>query len=169
VEDQLPERGVKEFKSTLINLQDLVKSTPKNDRVQPSFKAAVQAVDSAIEGLPVAERQSDGFLLQVINGLLDTAGTEYTAAIADGKISQVIEYQDSRGFVIYANELYKGIESQMKQGKPEAHQTIASNMTKLMQAWPIATAPAAPIMSAKEVTTLIKSIEKSAQSVAVPS
>jgi len=159
VEDQLPERGVKEFKSTLINLH----------RVQPSFKAAVQAVDSAIEGLPVAERQSDGFLLQVINGLLDTAGTEYTAAIADGKISQVIEYQDSRGFVIYANELYKGIESQMKQGKPEAHQTIASNMTKLMQAWPIATAPAAPIMSAKEVTTLIKSIEKSAQSVAVPS
>lgn len=169
VEDQLQERGVKEFKSTLINLQDLVKSTPKSDRVQPSFQAATQAVDGAIAALPLAQRQSGTFLLQVINGLLDTAGTEYVASIADGKIAQIIEYQDSRGFVLYADELYKGIENQMKQGKPEAHQTIASSMTKLRQAWPAPTAPAVPAISVKEVVTLIKSIEKSAQSVTVPS
>ncbi len=118
VEDQLNERNIKEFKTSLIALQDTVKAGAKDaNKVDTEFKASVQAVDGAIAALPETQRTSPDFVLQVINGLLDTANSEYTAAIADGKISQAIEYQDSRGFVIYANELYTAISPQLSKTK----------------------------------------------------
>jgi len=38
--------------------------------------------------------------------MLKTA-EEYKAAIANNKFVELIEYQDSRGFVLYAEDLYK--------------------------------------------------------------
>jgi midasin (ATPase involved in ribosome maturation) len=165
VEDQLQERNVKEFKTTLINLQDLVKSKPQDARVQTEYQAAMQAIDNAIQAMPAAQRQSPEFVLKVMDGLLDAAGTEYKAAIANGKIAEVIEYQDSRGFVTYANMLYKTISSEMGKENPQANQAIATSMTQLQQAWPSATAPATPTMTSEQVSGLIKSVELSTQKI----
>ena len=110
VEEQLKERKVKEFKTQLVSLQDLVKAGAKDAaKVDTDFKGSMQSVDGAIAGIPAAQRQATPFVMQVLVGLLDTANSEYGAAIANGKITQAIEYQDSRGFVTYANELFKGI------------------------------------------------------------
>jgi hypothetical protein len=83
----------------LMSLQDLVKSNPKDAKLAANFEQSLQAIDGAMQVLPEQQRQSPEFVLQVIDGLLDAAGAEYGAAIADNKISAVIEYQDSRGFV----------------------------------------------------------------------
>ena len=40
VEDQLKERNVKEFKTALISLQDLVKSNAKSEKLNPNVEAA---------------------------------------------------------------------------------------------------------------------------------
>ena len=164
VEDQLNDRSIKEFKTTLIALQDTVKAGAKDaNKVSTEFKTSVQAVDSAIAALPETQRTSPNFVLQVINGLLDTANSEYTAAIADGKIVQAIEYQDSRGFVIYANELYKAIAPQMSKDKAEANSTIQTTMTELAKAWPSALPPTSLVKNPIEVTQLVKTIEQTAQ------
>ncbi|MEW5856959.1 MAG: helix-hairpin-helix domain-containing protein [Cyanobacteriota bacterium] len=163
VEDQLKERNVKEFKTTLIGLQDLVKSKPKDASVKTSFTQSTEAVDAAIQALPETQRQSPKFVLQTINGLLDAANAEYGAAIANGKISAAIEYQDSRGFVNYADTLYQGIADKMVKENPEAHKAIADSMTQLKTAWPTAIPPAAPVKTPEEVNQLIKTIEKNAQ------
>ena len=165
VEDQLNERNVKEFKTTLINLQDLVKSQPKDAKVGGQFTNSMQAVDGAIAGIPEAQRQSPKFVLQVINGLLDAANSEYGAAIADGKVSALIEYQDSRGFVIYANNLYQTISAQMAKDNPEAHQAISTSMAELVKNWPTVTAPPAPVKTPDQVTQLVKTIEQNSQKV----
>lgn len=166
VEDQLRERNIKEFKTTLISLQDLVKSNPKDaKKVKTNFTASTQAVDSALQALPETQRQSPEFVLQVINGLLDAAGAEYGAAIADGKITAAIEYQDSRGFVNYANTLYQGVSSQMAKENSAAHKVIESSLAELTQAWPSAIAPAAPVKTPEEVSQLIKTIEQNTQKV----
>ena len=83
----------------------------------------MQAVDGAIAALPEAQRSKPGFVLQVINELLDSANSEYGAAIANGKITAPIEYQDSRGFVFYANDLYKGISSQVSSSRSRSAQS----------------------------------------------
>ncbi|MCF2147872.1 helix-hairpin-helix domain-containing protein [Desmonostoc muscorum LEGE 12446] len=165
VEDQLNERKVKEFKTTLVSLQDLVKSSPKDNKVKTNFTSSVQAVDTAIAALPAAERAKPGFVLQVINELLDSANSEYGAAIANGKISAAIEYQDSRGFVFYANELYKGISSQVAQQDAEADKAINASFTELVKVWPAAVPPAKPVKTPEDVTKLVKTIEENSQKV----
>lgn len=165
VEEQLNERKVKEFKTTLVSLQDLVKSNPKNAKVKTNFTDSVQAVDGAIATLPADQRSKPGFVLQVINELLDAANSEYGAAIADGKIAAAIEYQDSRGFVIYADELYKSISSQVAKENPEAHKAIATSLTELTKVWPSVIPPAAPVNTPPEVTKLVKTIEQNSQKV----
>ena len=165
VEDQLNERKVPEFKNTLISLQDLVKSNPKNPKVSTNFDQSMQSVDKAIQALPEGERQSPQFVLQVINELLDAANSEYRAAIANGKIAAVIEYQDSRGFVNYADTLLAQISDSLKKSNPEAQKAIADSMTQLKTAWPSAQAPAQPVMSPDQVSQLIKTIEQNAQKV----
>lgn len=163
VEEQLNERKVKEFKTTLVSLQDLVKSNPKNPKLKTDFTTSVQAVDGAIATLPEAQRSKPGFVLQVINGLLDAANSEYGAAIANGKIAAAIEYQDSRGFVVYANDLYKSIASQVAQTSPEANKAIEASFADLVKVWPAAIPPATPVKTPEDVTKLIKTIEQNSQ------
>ncbi|MBW4614192.1 MAG: helix-hairpin-helix domain-containing protein [Desmonostoc vinosum HA7617-LM4] len=165
VEEQLTERKVKEFKTSLVSLQDLVKSNPKDAKVKTDFTASVQAVDGAIAALPEDQRSKPGFVLQVINGLLDAANSEYGAAIADGKVAAAIEYQDSRGFVIYANDLYKGVSSQVSKDNPEAHKAIETSMAELIKVWPAAIPPAKLVKTPEEVTKLVKTIEENSQKV----
>ncbi|HEY9796912.1 MAG TPA: helix-hairpin-helix domain-containing protein [Leptolyngbyaceae cyanobacterium] len=165
VEDQLNERQVPEFKNTLIGLQDLVKSNPKDAKVATNFEQSMQAVDKAIQVLPESERQSPKFVLQVINGLLDAANSEYGAAIANDKIAAVIEYQDSRGFITYADSLAKTISDPLAKENSEAQKAIADSMTQLKTAWPSAEAPAKLVLPPDKVSQLIKTIEQNAQKV----
>ncbi|MBW4635895.1 MAG: helix-hairpin-helix domain-containing protein [Iphinoe sp. HA4291-MV1] len=165
VEDQLNERKVKEFKTSLVSLQDFVKSNPKSPKVKTDFTSSMQAVDSAVTALPADQRSQPRFVLQVINGLLDAANSEYGAAIADGKISAEIEYQDSRGFVSYADDLYKGISSKVSQQHPQEYKAINTSMTELIKVWPSAIPPAKPVKTPEDVTKLIKTIEQNSQKI----
>ncbi|NJK76277.1 MAG: helix-hairpin-helix domain-containing protein [Richelia sp. CSU_2_1] len=169
VEDQLNERKIPEFKNTLIKLQDLVKAGAKDPaQVSAEFDTSMKAVDAAIVALPEAQRKDPKFVMQVINGLLEAANSEYGAAVADGKISAIIEYQDSRGFVIYAEMLYKEIAEQVAKTSPEIDKAIVANMTALKENWPSAIAPAAPVKTTEEVTKLVKTIESDSQKVVKP-
>lgn len=158
--DQFTERQVPEFKDTLTQVQDLVKSKPNDPQVKPKFEAAMAAIDRAIAVLPESQRQSVNFGLQVMNGLLDTATSEYTAAISDGKIKAVIEYQDSRGFVTYAHDsVFKGLESKLKQANARAYGQITTTFAELRKAWPQAIAPATPVLTVDQVVAKVKAIE----------
>jgi hypothetical protein len=149
----------------LIGLQDLVKSNPKDAKVTTNFEQSMQSVDKAIQVLPEQQRQSPQFVLQVINELLDAANSEYGAAIANGKIAAVIEYQDSRGFVTYADTLLSQIADPLTKSNPKTQKAIADSMTQLKTAWPSAQAPAKPVMAPEQVSQLIKTIEQNAQKV----
>jgi hypothetical protein len=166
VADQLTERKVKEFKTSLIALEDMVKAGAKDmPKVTTNLAASQQSIDLAIAALPEAQRKNPTFLLQVINGLLDTANSEYGAAITDGKIKAAIEYQDSRGFIAYANMLYQGISANMAKDHPEAHKVIVENMKQLTTAWPTTMPPAAPVKTVAAVGQLVKTIEQNTQKV----
>jgi hypothetical protein len=165
VESQLKEKNVKEFKSTLDNLHDLVKSKPKDARVATSFASSMEAVDKAIGAVPQEKRNQPEFVLAAIDGVLDTAKEEYEAGIANGKIVEDIEYQDSRGFVIYAQEMYKGIAAQMQTAHPEQNKVITSSMSELAKAWPSVIPPAAPAKTPEEVAKLVDTIEQNSQTV----
>ena len=163
VEEQFQERKVPDFKNQLVGLQDLVKSKPKDTKVASQFQQSMQSVDNAIQGLPANERQSPEFVLKVISELLDAANSEYGAAIANGKIAAAIEYQDSRGFVTYADTLYSSVSDRLAKQSPEAHKAIQESMSKLKTAWPSVIPPATPVLTPDQVSQQIKAIEQNAQ------
>lgn len=161
IEDQLGERKVPEFKDVLTRVQDLVKAKPNDPQIKSDYKKAMAAIDQAIAALPAEQRQSPNFAFNVINGMLETATAEYTAAITDGKIKEIIEYQDSRGFVTYAQDtLYKSVEPKLTQKDSQANQKIESTFQELRKAWPAAVAPSAPVLTAEEVAAKVKLIEQ---------
>ncbi|MBV6626614.1 MAG: hypothetical protein KI793_27365 [Rivularia sp. (in: Bacteria)] len=165
VEKQLAQKNVKEFKTTLDNLHELVKAKPKDAKVATDLTSAMESVDTAIAALPQEKRNQPTFVLAAIDGVLDTAKEEYEAAIANGKIVEDIEYQDSRGFVIYAQDLYEGISAQMQTAHPEANKAISSSMSELAKAWPSVIPPSAPAKTPEQVAKLVGTIKENSQKI----
>lgn len=166
LEGQLAKRNVEQFKPTLNKLNDTVKSAPKAPEVASQYEQAMQKIDIAIAALPEEQRRSPQFALPVINRILNVAGEEYEAAIAEGKFVEIIEYQDSRGFVLYAEELYQNISSQMSIEHAEASKEIEASLTELKTAWPSVNPPETPIKTPEEVSGLVETIQENSQKVA---
>jgi DNA uptake protein ComE-like DNA-binding protein len=169
VADQLTERKVKEFKTPLIALHDQVKAGGKDTaKLNADFSTSMKSVEEAIAGLPATQRSSASFVLQVITGLLDSANSEYGAAVAQDKIAQAVEYQDSRGFVVYSQELFKSIQPQLTKSNASIATSLEKSLTDLSKAWPSPIPPAAPVLPVAEVTKLIKSIESESAKIGQP-
>lgn len=163
IAEQLPERNVPDFSDILTTTQDLVKAKPNDPQVKSTYDQAMAAVDQAIAAIPADHLQSPSFVLQSVTEMLETAVAEYTAAISGGKITEVIEYQDSRGFVEYAKDtLLPQIEPGMEAA---VTRDLKAKMDTLFQAWPEPVPPAAPVVSADEVANQVKAIEQTAASV----
>jgi tetratricopeptide (TPR) repeat protein len=158
IESQLPERKVPEFKNTLNQLHELVKSSPNNPKIKTNYQEAMAAIDTAIEAIPPTKRQSPQLILPVINGLLQTAAEEYEAAIAKGKIAETIEYQDSRGFVLYADILYQQIAKSLQQQQPDKNQKLAANFQEIKKVYPSVTPPTAPVLTPEQMSQLVQQI-----------
>ncbi len=164
LEDQLSERGVPQFKQTLTNLHDWVKLKPNDPELWTHYNAAIAAVDQAIAELPDSQQQSPAFVLEVINHILATASAEYTAAISNGHIHEEIEYQDSRGFVLYVkNILYPSIEATLAEENPAANSQIKATLAELETAWPSVLPPNSPVVTPETVAMQVQTIAEISQ------
>jgi flagellin-specific chaperone FliS len=158
IEATLTTRKLPQFKDQLNKLSDLIKSSPDSPELPVAYKAAMTAIDGTIAAVPVTARQSPDVVLQVMSGLLNTAADEYQAAIADGKFVELVEYQDSRGFVLYAEQLYNGVAQAQAKTDPTKQAAIKKSLQDLKTAWPTVNLPTAPIKTPDEVAALVKSI-----------
>ncbi|MFM2429434.1 MAG: hypothetical protein RLZZ511_647 [Cyanobacteriota bacterium] len=159
VEPLLTTRKLAQFKPQLTQMSDLIKATPDSPEMATAYDASVSAIDQTIAAIPASQRQSPEFTIQVVGALLNTAADEYKAAIADGKFVELVEYQDSRGFVQYAETLYKAAPN------PDAakHTAISNAFTQLKTAWPAVMPPTTPVKTPEEIAALVKQIAPSDQ------
>ncbi len=158
VEAGLTQRQIPQFKDALNQLTDLIKTAPESPELATAYQASMAGVDAAITAIPAAQRQSPAFVMPVISGLLNTAADEYKAAIADGKFVELVEYQDSRGFVLYSELLYNGIADAQAKADPAKHAAMQQAIADLKTAWPAVTPPATPVKTPAEVAALVKAI-----------
>lgn len=159
IEIVLPQKGVSDFKPTLNQLHDLALSAPDSPEMQTLFAQSIASIDEAIAAVPETQRTSPDFVLSVMVEMLNNAAAEYKAAIANNKFVEIVEYQDSRGFVFYAEELYQTIAAQNSKTNPEGHKVITDSLAELKTAWPTIEPPAAPIKQPGEVQGLVTQIE----------
>lgn len=165
VATQLTMRKATDFKDNLVELYDMARYSPADVKVAESYRLSVQKINQAMETLPAEKRQSPDFILKVIDGMLDVADIEYRAGIANGKIVETIEYQDSRGFVIMAQRLYETVTNEVSQVMPDAHTVILTSLAELQKAWPSVNSPAPIVMTPDMVSGYITQIRSSSESV----
>lgn len=158
LEPALMERGVPPFKQQLTTLLDLVQSAPTSPQTDAAFKNAQQHIDRALQAIPEQERLDSGFVVAVIRQLLEAAGSEYAAAITDGRFAETVEYQDSRGFVCYADQLHQEMAMTLQTRDPELNAKVRSTLDALLPVWPSPMPPPRPLKTPAQVQTLVQSI-----------
>lgn len=151
----LKKYNVADFKQELIKLNDLVKYTPSSSQVMAAYDLTVQKLDEAIAAVPSEQLNSSSFILGVINNLLATTEEEYTAAIIDNKVVENVEYQDSRGFVLYSEMLYQKIAN----NKNSSSKTQAL-LAEIKSAFPEPIPPQSIVKTPEEMTKLVEEFKK---------
>lgn len=155
VEPELARRRVKPFKENLTVLLELIQASPGSPDTRKAYQSAVAAVDAARLGVAETVRRDPATTAAVVREIVKVAASEYDASIADGAIVETIEYQDSRGFVLYADELLK-----TSLGPGTGQEAVAllvpiqGRLTALAKAWPSLKPPPKPVMDARTVTIL---------------
>jgi hypothetical protein len=155
VEPVLERRGVTPFKADLTELLELIQASPGSAATKKAYQAAVTAIEAAMKGVPESVRRNPSTTAAVVRELVKVAASEYNASMADGAIVETIEYQDSRGFMLYAAQLLKA-----SLGPGASADAIAilgpiqQRLGALAKAWPGLTPPARPVLSEEMVTTL---------------
>ena len=155
VEEGLKERKIDDFKADLNQLSDLSKSAPESPEMEEQYDAAVAQIDDALAAISEGDRSAE-VVSKVILGMLRTAAEEYEAAIDGDKIVEAVEYQDSRGFVLYAEELFGTISDEVEESDREE---IQAAFDELKEAWPSAIPPEEPILEPSAVFSLVSAIE----------
>jgi Helix-hairpin-helix motif len=168
VSDRLHEHKVKGFKTSLLELEDLIKAGATDlPQLSTDFTESIKSIDGAIAALPTSRKQSPNFILQVINAVLDNTNSEYGLAVSNGKIGEEEEYkyQDSRGFMIHADMLYHGIAAKIATKHLASHQVISANIQQLKTVWPNIIHPTTAVKSPTEVGKIVVAIEQTSQKI----
>lgn len=108
--------------------------------------------------LPVQQREDPAFVVGVIRELIRTAAEEYDAALAGDSFVEVLEYQDSRGFLLVADQLFQQIAPTLKSSNPEQAARLEQALTELKPAWPSILPPDKPVLTPDQVSALAQGL-----------
>jgi len=101
----IAERRIAPFLPVLEDLRQQVRIDPAGPSTAKKLAAARQAVAAAARSLPVSATSDPATVMALVRQLAATASEEYGAAVAEGRVVEVIEYQDARGFLLEAQQL----------------------------------------------------------------
>jgi broad specificity phosphatase PhoE len=158
LEAELKQRQVEDFRAELDALAGHVRDQ-EHEPFEQAFDRVQAAIDTAVAALPAEVRNSATFKLNVAMRLLQQAALEYNAAIADGRIVNVAEYQDSRGFVWTAAELLHDVAAELGRRDAEAWQMMETLLADIKRAWPDVQPPAEPAQPVSRVLSNISRLD----------
>jgi hypothetical protein len=182
VENYIKSKNIELSRETLNNLDKLVQQKPSD----PQIKQKLSNIYSNILELMKLEEQSPKNALEVIVEILRQAEGHYRASVEENQdsgirtVTNFTEYEDVRGFVFCAEEIYQKISSKVSQESLDAHQRINASLATLKSISPLN--PPKPKSSAQcsakssnhtlqclksldEVIDLINNIENASQTI----
>lgn len=127
---------------------------------EEALAAAIDAANEAVQGAADAiagSTPSDAYIGSVIASLLATAAHEYSEAVVDGAIVEVIEYQDAYAFIRRAHEEYGSIAAAVEAADADEADEIEEAFDALIAALPSVQSPStmAPVEDIEAATALI--------------
>jgi hypothetical protein len=150
--------GVPPFATALKALAQTVKAKNK-DAYAGALAAVEERLVAADRGLRTKEENWPYFAIETALETLRTAADEYEEAVKGGKIANVVEYQDSRGFVWQAERLFTGVADDLAKKDADAVGAVRAAFADLKGAWPGAMPPPKPAKDLSQVLSDISKIE----------
>lgn len=141
---------VRPFEAALKALSQTVKAR-KKDAYDGALVAVKERLAEAEAGLRGVEIDWAKFSVEMALEALKVAGDEYGNAIEKGIISKAVEYQDSRGFVFYADMLIEAVSADLLKKDADALRQMRAAFVELKKAWPTAVAPKKPVKDVSAV------------------
>jgi hypothetical protein len=126
-------------------------------RYEDTVKQVSALLDEAVRRVVPAEvRQSPILRAKVILALMEAVEEEYEEGFKEGRIAQVVEYQDAYGFFRRGQVLYRDFASQIQSKAPEAAKNIDGALATLAKGFGGVMPPATPVA----METVKKSVEQ---------
>ena len=96
-----------QFRTTLVDLKDTASVFVSRAMAQAAIEDAKDLVEDARAAVVGDELSNDAFFkLRLMKSLLDTSIAEYKAAIIDGEIGEMAEFQDGYAFVVRSQVIF---------------------------------------------------------------
>jgi hypothetical protein len=154
--DGLKSFNVPPFQIALKALTQTVKA--KNKEAYQRARAALDERLAAAEA-SVRSKEQDvpAFTLATVLEILQTSTEEYEEAIKNGRIANVVEYQDARGFVFEADRMLSGVSDALSAKNADAVKAIRASLADLKSTFPTPMPPKQPV---KDVGAYLSDVSK---------
>jgi hypothetical protein len=118
IEEQLVSQNGTLNETLSVALQELSSSVP--NAMPEQFRGQIDSInallDDSVETLvPSSELNNPAFNASVVARLLHIAGHEYEEAVANGTITEIVEYQDGQAFIHRAESIFNSSASNINQ------------------------------------------------------
>lgn len=129
------------------------------------YAAAKRRVDAALAKADagIKAKHADGvFALQTALEAMKVAAGEYQAAIVGERIAKPVEYQDARGFILYADMLIDRGSPDLAKKDAAALKKLKAYVADLKAIFPTAMPPKTPVKSSGAMRALVSRVELAA-------
>jgi hypothetical protein len=92
------------FDRQLITLEAAVTAAPTAKATEDQYQAMIATLHKARALAPASLRASVPEMIQICSDTIDAASGEFGESLQQGKVSALVEYHDSRGFLAYVAE-----------------------------------------------------------------
>jgi hypothetical protein len=133
---QLDDRGLPPFDAELRAVVDGLTAGGSPETIRAAVAKANAAVDASIGAVSAAERQQPDFVFAVVVALLKAAQQDYLNSLVDGRIGNVIEYQDSWAFFREARGLVAEARPTLASRNAAALADLETAVDGLAAVWP---------------------------------
>ncbi|MDR5902584.1 hypothetical protein [Halomonas icarae] len=149
-------RGVEGIESNLKALVETMRTGGEWESKTDAYATALEAIDEAMQDVDGELRDDVAFQSRAQLVLLRQALHEYEEAVDDGQFVNIVEYQDSRGFVLTAQAL---LEAQVDLYAEDTYAELLAAYESTLEAWPSAVAPETPVMTPGELSARLFKLE----------
>lgn len=163
------ERYIKLHKITPFDRQLKQLAQAVKAKNKAAYAQALKIVDGRLTNALTAFRKFmqgapfSSFTMKTAAEVMKVAASEYEASIEDGRFTKPVEYQDSRGFVLYVEQLILAHRTELGRIDQAALDAMLSSITEIKQAWPSPLPPDRPAMTSRDLSARVEALEKRAE------
>lgn len=154
--DDLKAFSLGPFQTALKSLSQTVKA--KNKEAYARARAAVEERLAAAESAVLAKEENKPyFVIETALETLQQAADEYEEAVEKGRIANVVEYQDARGFVFEIDRLVGTVADALSAKNADAAKAIRASLDDLKATFPT---PMPPQKAVKDSSQFLAAVAK---------